>query len=96
MFIGIYGSIYMHIRRIASGPLKTFLFAFLLFILVRGTGDTERFDFSLPMWAIVMVSLLIENAWATQEDAPGILRAVRFPVVMDPQSIPIVRRGPAG
>jgi exopolysaccharide production protein ExoQ len=96
MFIGIYGSIYRHIRRIASGPAKTFFFAFLLFILVRGTADTERFDFSLPMWAIVMVSLLIEDARASEETAPGIVHAARFPVVMDPHSIPIIRRGPAG
>jgi exopolysaccharide production protein ExoQ len=96
MFIGIYGSIYRHIRRIASGPAKTFFFAFLLFILVRGTADTERFDFSLPMWAIVMVSLLIEDARASEERAPGIVHAARFPVVMDPHSIPIIRRGPAG
>lgn len=95
MFIGIYGSIYKHIRRIPSGPLKTFLFAFLIFILVRGTADTERFDFSLPMWAIVMVSLLIEDARATEENVPSILHAVRFPMVMDTRSIPITRRGPA-
>jgi exopolysaccharide production protein ExoQ len=95
MFIGIYGSIYKHIRRIASGPLKTFLFAFLIFILVRGTADTERFDFSLPMWAIVMVSLLIEDARTTEEDAPSVLHAVRFPTVMNTRSIPIIRRGPA-
>jgi hypothetical protein len=75
--------------------LKTFLFAFLIFILVRGTADTERFDFSLPMWAIVMVSLLIEDARTTEEDAPSVLHAVRFPTVMNTRSIPIIRRGPA-
>ena len=95
MFIGLYGSIYRHIRRMAPGRLKTFLFAFLLFILVRGSADTERFDFSLPMWAIVMVSLLIEDVRATEKEAPRILHAVRFPAVMDPQSIPSIR-GPAG
>src|SRR6202012_3245157 len=83
LFAGIYSSLFLQFRRIASGPLKTFLFAFLIFILVRGTADTERFDFSLPMWAIVMVSLLIEDARTTEEDAPSVLHAVRFPTVMN-------------
>lgn len=62
MFAGVYGSLYRHIRRLATGPLRTFLFAFLLFVLIRGLADTERFDLSLPMWAVVMASLLIERA----------------------------------
>jgi len=62
MFAGIYFSLYRHIRRLAKGPLRTFLIAFLLFVLVRGGADTERFDLSLPMWAIVMLSLLIDQA----------------------------------
>ena len=70
MFLGIYGSLIWHIRRIATGPLRTFLFAFLLFILVRGTADTERFDLSLPMWAIVMFSLLIEQACTAPKKIP--------------------------
>jgi exopolysaccharide production protein ExoQ len=69
MFIGIYSSIYRHIRRLAAGPVKTFFLAFLLFVLVRGIADTERFDLSLPLWAIVMVSLLVEHARATDDDA---------------------------
>ena len=69
MFIGIYSSIYRHIRRLAAGPVKTFFLAFLLFVLVRGIADTERLDLSLPLWAIVMVSLLVEHARATDDDA---------------------------
>lgn len=69
MFIGIYSSIYRHIRRLAAGPVKTFFLAFLLFVLVRGIADTERFDLSLPLWAIVMISLLVEHASAMDNDA---------------------------
>src|SRR6185437_8302520 len=43
IFVGIYSSIYRHIRRLAPSPVKTFFFAFLLFVLVRGMADTERF-----------------------------------------------------
>lgn len=77
MFIGIYSSIYRHIRRLAAGPVKTFYFAFLLFVLVRGTADTERFDLSLPLWAIVMISLLVEHARVRDDDAAAILSARR-------------------
>ncbi|MGA7706330.1 MAG: hypothetical protein WCD77_00975, partial [Acidobacteriaceae bacterium] len=51
------------------GPVKTFFLAFLLFVLVRGIADTERFDLSLPLWAIVMISLLVEHAPVTEDDA---------------------------
>ncbi len=67
MFAGIYLSLFRHIRRLAKGPSRTCFFAFLLFVLVRGLADTERFDLSLPMWALIMIGLLIEDA----RNAPG-------------------------
>jgi exopolysaccharide production protein ExoQ len=65
IMVGLYGSFYRQIRRFATGSLRTFCFALLLFVLVRGFADTEVFDFSFPLWAIVMFSLLLELA-----DAP--------------------------
>lgn len=70
MFIGIYGSIYRYIRKLTKGPQKTFFFSFLLFILVRGIADTERFDLSLPLWAILLVSILIEHARVAEDSTP--------------------------
>jgi exopolysaccharide production protein ExoQ len=61
MFAGIYLSVFRHIRRLAKGPLRTFFLAFLIFVLIRGCADTERFDLSLPMWAVILLSLLIEQ-----------------------------------
>jgi exopolysaccharide production protein ExoQ len=75
MMVGLYGSFYRQIRRLADSPLKTFLCAFLLFILVRGLTDTEPFDLSLPLWTIVMISLLIEHARTINEPM-----AVTFPM----------------
>jgi hypothetical protein len=34
----------------------------LVFVLVRGLADTEVYDFSLPLWAIVMFSVLIKRS----------------------------------
>jgi exopolysaccharide production protein ExoQ len=58
IFIGIYWSLYRQIYRLVRGPTKTFFFAFLIFVLVRGLADTERFDLSLPLWSIVLISML--------------------------------------
>ncbi|MGA9668558.1 MAG: O-antigen ligase family protein [Terracidiphilus sp.] len=58
MFAGIYGSLWLHLRKLAAGPRKTYFFAFLLFILVRGLADTDAFDLSLPLWTIVLISML--------------------------------------
>jgi exopolysaccharide production protein ExoQ len=78
LFAGVYWSVYRHIHRLARGPRKAFFLAFLLFVLVRGIADTERFDLSFPMWAIVMISMLIEDAHATEEEAPPIVARGRF------------------
>jgi exopolysaccharide production protein ExoQ len=64
MFLGIYGSLWLQVRRLAAGPRKTFFFAFLLFILVRGLADTEAFDLSLPLWSIVLISVLENHQFA--------------------------------
>lgn len=67
IFLGIYCSLYLQIRRLAKGSLRTFLFAFLLFVLVRGCAEAERLDLSLPIWAIVMLCQLIEHALCEQD-----------------------------
>jgi O-antigen ligase len=61
IFGGIYTSLYRQIRRLAAGPTKHFFFAFLLFVLVHGLAESERFDLSLPLWAVLIVSALVEH-----------------------------------
>ncbi len=61
MLGGLYGSFYRQARRLAAASMRTLWLALLLFVLVRGLTDTETFDLSLPMWAIVMISILIED-----------------------------------
>jgi hypothetical protein len=58
--------------------VKTFFLAFLLFVLVRGMADTERFDLSLPFWAIVMISLLIERSRSMNDNAIPVVFTRRF------------------
>jgi exopolysaccharide production protein ExoQ len=67
MFLGIYGSLWLQVRRLVAGPRKTFFFAFLLFILVRGLADTEAFDLSLPLWSIALISVLENHELANSQ-----------------------------
>ncbi len=66
LFVGIYGSLWLQMRKIAAGPKKAFFFALLLFVLVRGLADTDAFDLSLPLWSIILISMLV-----TREIAVG-------------------------
>lgn len=66
LFGGLYGSFFVQIRRMFAGPQRTWLFALLVFVLVRGTADTERFDLSLPLWGIVLFSRLAEEKRSTE------------------------------
>jgi exopolysaccharide production protein ExoQ len=90
LFTAIYGSLYRHIRRLTAGPFRTFCIAFLLFVLVRGFADTERFDLSLPLWAIVIFSLLIEQARAKQEEKTRSMAFDPFPLVLIPRDLPFI------
>ncbi len=56
IFVGVYGSLYWQIRSLETGSTKTYLFAFLIFVVVRGMADTDRLDLSLPLWAVVLLS----------------------------------------
>jgi exopolysaccharide production protein ExoQ len=99
LLTAIYGSFYRHIRRLAAGPFRTFCFAFLLFVLVRGFADTERFDLSFPLWAIVILSLLIDQARARQEKAATLMAIEPSPSTIIPQDlsfIPFIPERPAG
>ncbi len=60
LLIGIYGSLYRQIRRL-QGPVKIVLLSLLLFVVVRGVAEAEPFDLLLPLWSIVLISLLVER-----------------------------------
>jgi exopolysaccharide production protein ExoQ len=55
---GLYGSLYRQLRRVPRGSIRTCLLSLLLFIVIRGFAEAEPFDLLLPLWAIVLISLL--------------------------------------
>jgi exopolysaccharide production protein ExoQ len=82
MLGGLYGSFYRQVRRLSSPSMRTFWFALLLFVLIRGLTDTEPFDLSLPLWAIIMISILIEDRQAIgdKESAGNLLGQVNMAI----------------
>lgn len=70
MLAGLYGSFYWQIRRLPRGPMKTFALSLLIFVLVRGLAESEPFDFLLPLWAILLISLLVDHTLAVHSATP--------------------------
>jgi len=61
MLVGLYGSLYRQFRQLYDGPLKVLFISMLFFIFVRGLAEAEPFDLQLPLWAIVMMSVLASD-----------------------------------
>lgn len=85
MLIGLYGSLYRQIRRLPQDPLKLVFRSILLFVIIRGLAEAEPFDLLLPLWSIVLISLLVEHARAMDYDAVATLFTRRTGAVyLDP------------
>jgi exopolysaccharide production protein ExoQ len=77
MLIALYGSLYRQIRRLPRGPVKVVFRSILLFVVVRGLAEAEPFDLLLPLWLIVLISSLVEDAMPRNEDAMPALSGVQ-------------------
>jgi exopolysaccharide production protein ExoQ len=60
LLIGTYGSLLLYARKSLS-PQRTLSMALVLFVAVRGLTDAERFDLSLPIWMIALISLTLAS-----------------------------------
>jgi exopolysaccharide production protein ExoQ len=63
----LYGNVYREIRRARVEPFQPILLAMFVFVLVRGLADTEAFDLSLPLWAIVLIGSVLANRGTASE-----------------------------
>jgi exopolysaccharide production protein ExoQ len=59
LLIGLYGSFYRQVHHLSPSPRKILFLGLLLFIVIRGLGDTERFDLSFPLWSVALISLML-------------------------------------
>lgn len=65
ILVCLYTSVFVEIRRMRARPIKALFFALLFFVLVRGVADTEAFDLSLPLWAIVLIGSIMADEMKT-------------------------------
>jgi O-antigen ligase len=86
MLFGVYGSLYREIRRRAQGPLKLIFLSILIFVVVRGLAEAEPFDLLLPLWAVVMIAMLVDGPDTVDQPMAPVLLPARFG-----QSIPDLR-----
>jgi exopolysaccharide production protein ExoQ len=59
LFFMVYGSFYLQIRRLRLPNYKAFFYGVLLFIVIRGLGDTDRFELTLPFGFVFLFSSLM-------------------------------------
>jgi hypothetical protein len=59
MLIGVYGSLWRQIRLLPRSSIRVMFLSILLYIVVRGIAVAEPFGLLLPLWAIVLMSALI-------------------------------------
>jgi exopolysaccharide production protein ExoQ len=72
MLCSLYGSLHRKIRRLSQGPLKIIFASILLFVLVRGLAEAEPFDLLLPLWAIVLLTMLVECADRAEQEVHAV------------------------
>jgi exopolysaccharide production protein ExoQ len=61
LLAGLYTSLFVQIRRLPRSPVKIVFFSILLYVLVRGLAEAEPFDLLLPLWSIILLSLLVDD-----------------------------------
>jgi exopolysaccharide production protein ExoQ len=61
LLVAIYGSVWRQVRKLDSS-LRVLFAGMLVCVIVRGVADTEVFDLSLPLWYVVVIGALIEQA----------------------------------
>jgi exopolysaccharide production protein ExoQ len=60
LFLVVYGSLYLQLHRLPWSSDKALFYGLLLFIAIRGLGDTDRFELTLPLWCVFLVSSLLQ------------------------------------
>jgi exopolysaccharide production protein ExoQ len=88
MLCGLYGSLYRQMRKLSGTPLEINFVSMLFFVIVRGLAEAEPFDLLLPLWAIVMLAMLVDSAVTVGQETITVLRSARFDPV---QSVPALR-----
>jgi hypothetical protein len=72
LFFVVYGSLFLQIRRLPQSSHKALFYGLLLFIVIRGLGDTDRFELTLPFWFVFLISSLMMHLNPHQLESLGL------------------------
>jgi hypothetical protein len=61
LLIGLYGSLCRQVRRLPRSPIRVLFLSMLLYTVIRGLAEADSFDLLLPLWLIVLVSVLADH-----------------------------------
>jgi exopolysaccharide production protein ExoQ len=70
LFVVVYGSLFLQLHRLPRSSHKALFLGLLLFIAIRGLGDTDRFELTLPFWSIFLISSLLSMPQAAPVQLP--------------------------
>ena len=91
MLCGLYGSLYRKIRRLPQGPLKVIFVGMLLYVVVRGFTVADPFDLLLPLWAVVLITMLVDCADTVGHEMATVLLPSRSDGSTLVQHVPALR-----
>jgi exopolysaccharide production protein ExoQ len=60
MLTGVYVSLLRQIRKLKHATTRVLFQAMLIFVVVRGLAVADSFDLLLPLWAIVLMSVMVD------------------------------------
>jgi exopolysaccharide production protein ExoQ len=95
LLVGIYRSLYRQLRGLQRCPTKILFLSFLTYIIVRGLAEAGPFDLLLPLWSVIVIGFLIDQARTPEQDASKIQGLHRASSAMNPRDLSIADGGSA-
>jgi O-antigen ligase len=77
LLVGLYGSLFRQVRKLPRSPVRVLFLSMLLLIVIRGLAEADSFDLLLPLWSIVLISVLVEHERSADDFRAGAVPSVR-------------------
>ena len=71
LLAGIYGGLFRQLRRLPASSEKTVFLCVLIFVLVRGLAEADAFDLLLPLWSVVLISVMADDRAGYADASPA-------------------------
>ena len=78
LLTGVYGSLLRQFRKLTSSPIRILLLSIMIFIVVRGLAVADGFDLLLPLWSVVLLSVISakDRGWNERREQPEIVTSL--------------------